>query len=371
MQFKKNEYLEWIAAMLARPLAAQMADSGMPSPTPEELGIGPEMLSFQSVERTDAPDRAKELLSRRYGVPKEKFLLAVGCSGANFFVAAALVEPGDEALLERPIYPPLLRIIEACGAKVRFVERRPENDFDLLPEDLAKAITPKTKMVFVTNMHNPTGRRISPEHLREMGAIAARRGAHIIVDEIYLEFPRCAEGADVPTKIPSGAALHENIISTCGLSKVYGLYGPRPGWIIGEPKILERAEMVIRGTLGQIATTSVNILNLALEKEAYLRERTARLMGDRMKMVREWCESRGDVKFIRPSGAGIAFVRLPAGVDSMRFCERLIEEYRTLIVPGDFYLAPGYVRVSALPPREMIETALANAGELLDKLRKA
>jgi aspartate/methionine/tyrosine aminotransferase len=55
----------------------------------------------------------------------------------------------------------------------------------------------------------------------------------------------------------------------------------------------------------------------------------------------------------------------------MRFCERLIEEYKTLIVPGDFYHAPGYVRVSALPPKEAIEVGLANASALLDKMKEA
>ena len=371
MQFKKNEYLEWMVKMWARPLAAQLADSGMAPPKIEELGFKAEQLSFYSAERTDAPDRARELLGKRYGLPPEKILLAVGCSGANFFAASALLNPGDEALLERPVYEPLLRVVEACGANVRFVDRRPENDFDLFPEDLEKAITRKTKLVFITNMHNPTGRRISPGQMKAMGEIAARRGAYVIADEIYLEFLRCAEGADVPTKIPSGAALHENIMATSGFSKVYGIAGPRLGWVLGNAEVLKRAYDVLRGAIGQYATTSVNILNVVLEKEAYLRERTLRLMGGRMEMVRRWCESRGDLKFIPPAGSGICFVGLPAGVDSMRFCERLIEEYKTLIVPGDFYHAPGYVRVSALPPKEAIEVGLANASALLDKMKEA
>jgi hypothetical protein len=371
MQFKKNEYLAWMLKKFAQPIKYMLADSGIPSCAPEDIGLKAEMLSFASVERTEAQTRAKGYLGRRYGMPEEKVLLTHACSGANFFAAAALIDHGDEAVIERPVYEPLLRIAEACGAKVKFVDRRPENDFDLLPEDLEKAVTKKTKVVFITNMHNPTGRWIMPEQMRAMGAIAAKAGAYIVADEIYLEFLRLAERTDLPTNVPAGAALHDNIISTCGFSKVYGLYGPRPGWILGDPKILERAESVLRGTLGQIATTSVNILNLALEKEAYLRKRTIRLMGGRMEIFRRWCESRGDVKFIVPAGGSIAFMELPAGVDSMRFCERLVEEYETLMVPGEFYQTPGHVRVSALPPKEIIETALANAGALLDKMKRA
>ena len=101
-----------------------------------------------------------------------------------------------------------------------------------------------------------------------------------------------------------------------------------------------------------------------------LRERTLKAMGNRMEMVRDWCEGRGDVKFIEPAkGAGICFVRLPAWVESMEFCERLIDEYKTMIVPGDFYLAPGHVRISTLPKKEMIETGLRNAGLMLDKMK--
>jgi hypothetical protein len=370
VQFKKNEYLEWMVINWAKPLVAQLADSGLAPPTAEEIGLKPEQFSFYSAERTDALDRAKALLGRRYGLPPEKVLIAVGCSGANFFVASALLNPGDEVLLERPMYEPLLRVVEACGGKVRFVDRRPENDFDLLPEDVEKAVTPKTKLVFITNMHNPTGRLISPEQMKQIGEIAARRGAYVIADEIYTEFLRCAEGADMPGRFPTGAALHENIIATSGFSKVYGIGGPRLGWVLGNPGVLARAYDVIRGTIGQIATTSVNILIPVLEKEEWLRARTIRLMGDRMEMIRRWCESRGDLKFIKPAGSGICFVRLPAGVDSMQFCERLIAEYKTMLVPGDFYGAPGYVRVSALPKHEMIETGLANASALLDKMKK-
>ena len=370
MKFKKNEYLDWMVRKWALPLVAQLADSGVAPPTAVEIGLKPENFSFFSAERTDAPDRAKALLGKRYGLPPEKVLIAVGCSGANFFAASALIDNGDEVLLERPMYEPLLRVIEACGGKVRWVERKPENDFDLLPEDVEKAFTPKTKLVFITNTHNPSCRRISPEQMKAIGEIAARRGACVIVDEIYMEFLRCPEGANMPTKIPTGAALHDNIIATSGFSKVYGIAGPRLGWALGNPEILDRAYNVIRGTIGQYATTSVNILIAVLEKEAWLRERTLKAMGGRMEMVRKWCEGRGDVKFIRPAeGAGICFVRLPAGVDSMEFCERLIDEYKTMIVPGDFYLAPGHVRISALPKKEMIETGLKNASLMLDKMK--
>lgn len=370
MQFKKNEYLAWMMQISSRPMKYQLADSGMSPPTAAELGLKAEQLSFVSAERTEFPARAAALLSRRHGIPAERILLGVSCSGSNFFSAAGLIGPGDDVLVERPIYEPLRIIVEACGGIVRYVDRRPENDFDLLPEDLERAITPRTRLVFLTNMHNPTGRRISPEHLRALGEIAARNGAYVIVDEIYLEYLRCPEGDRLPGDFAPAAALHDNLITTSSFSKVYGLYGPRIGWILANPNVIERADTVIRGAIGQIPTTSINILISALEKEPYLRARNVRQLGDRMLLIKQWCESRGDCRFIPPAGAGICFVKLPDGIDSMRFCLRLLDEYSTMIVPSDFYLVPGYLRVSSIPPAETITGGLANASDLLDKMKK-
>src|SRR5262249_53766792 len=122
-------------------------------------------------------------IAERHGVVPERVATATGCSGANFFACAALLEPGDEVLVESPFYDPLPASARLLGAEVRTFPRRFESAWDLEPDAVASALTPRTRMILLSNPHNPTGTVARPDHLDAIGALAAARGISVLVDE--------------------------------------------------------------------------------------------------------------------------------------------------------------------------------------------
>ncbi len=128
-----------------------------------------------------------EAIAARYGVSRDMVVTAQGTSGANFLVFAALVKAGDEVLVERPGYDPLMGPPLLLGANVTRFDRRFEEGYRLDPDAVRAAMTPRTRLVVITNGHNPTGVVATDAELVEVGRIAERHGALVLVDEVYLD----------------------------------------------------------------------------------------------------------------------------------------------------------------------------------------
>src|SRR5271169_2454414 len=163
-----------------------LADSGIRSYPLAELPVRIEDLEING---TDAYGYAplNERLARFNGVPPECVVTAAGASMANHLAMAATVEPGDEVLVEHPTYELLVSTLRYLGATVRYFEHRMEDGFCIDPEEVERQITPRTKLIVITNLHNPSGARADDQTLRALGDIAKRANALVLVDEVYLE----------------------------------------------------------------------------------------------------------------------------------------------------------------------------------------
>ena len=133
---------------------------------------------------------------------------APGTSGANFLVFVALLQGGGDVLVEQPGYDPLMGAAAVLGARVTRFERRFEDGYRLDPDAVRRAITPRTRLVVITNLHNPSGVLASDEDLDEVGRIADGVGAKVLVDEVYLDSvqawrkpPGLRSGAGARTKL--------------------------------------------------------------------------------------------------------------------------------------------------------------------------
>jgi aspartate/methionine/tyrosine aminotransferase len=166
----------------------------------------------------------KTAIAAKHGVSEDCVTTALGTSGANWLAMAALLLPGDEVLMEHPNYPLMWETAEFLGGRVTFFERGTS------AED---AITPKTRLVVLTNLHNPTCALMSDDELRSIGNAAAKVGARVLVDEVYLDLL----GENAP---PSAFHLGAPFISTNSLTKVYGLSGLRCGWVLADPDLTRK-----------------------------------------------------------------------------------------------------------------------------------
>ncbi|MFC1791907.1 aminotransferase class I/II-fold pyridoxal phosphate-dependent enzyme, partial [Gemmatimonadota bacterium] len=127
-----------------------------------------------------------DAIGKKYQVTTDQISVATGASGANFLACGALLRAGDEVVVERPTYDPLLGIPRFLGAQVRRFDRVFEEGFVVDPQRVAAVVTPRTRLIILSNLHNPTGALTSAETLGAVGEIADGVGARVLVDEVYL-----------------------------------------------------------------------------------------------------------------------------------------------------------------------------------------
>lgn len=348
-------YMEWAKT---RPSAQfDLAISNMLACSIDDLPGAAEALSLSG--RNDngyAP--LLEAIASRYGVSSQQVTTAQGTSGANFLVCAALLAPGDDVLVERPGYDPLLGAPRLLGANTVRFDRPFGERFALDPDRVARAMTPRTKLIVITSPHNPSGVVADDEALREIGAIAERQGAYVLVDEVYVDA--------TDDSVAAAARRGDMFISTSSLTKSYGLAGLRCGWILSSASLAERirrARDVVDGT-GPIVTERLAVI--AFENLDTLTARARRILAQNAPKVRAFVNSRAELGWVEPRGGTVCFPRLREVEDTSTFAARLLAERETAVVPGHFFEAPAHFRIGFSGPATTLPPGLDAIAAALD-----
>jgi len=270
---------------------------------------------------------------------------------ANHLAMATVVEPGDEVLIERPAYGPILDAALYLGAEVKRFERKEESGYALDPAEVRRALTPRTRLVVVTNLHNPSGALATDAALREVGDLARSVGALVLVDEVYLD----AVYENTPR---TSFHLGPEFAVTSSLTKIYGVTGLRCGWILARPELAWRMRR-LNDVFGATPVHPGEILSVAaFARLDALRERARRVVeADRRALARFLSENEGRVRAPRTEWGTTCFLRLCGG-DGDSFCERLRAGYDTSAVPGRFFEMPGHVRIGMGVDSEMFAEGL-------------
>ena len=355
-------YLQW--ATTRAPARLDLAGSAVAACTVDELEGARDALELTG-ENTGAYVPLVGAISARYGVPEAGVTTAHGASGANFLVFAALLAPGDDVVVERPGYDALLGAPQILGARTIRFDRTFRDGFALDPDRVRRAITAQTRLVVITTPHNPSGVVASRDALEEVGRIAEANGAHVLVDEVYLDAADSGMqgGSSV---IRTAVASGEVFISTSSLTKSYGLTGLRCGWILSSPAIADRVRNVRRviDVAGSIVTD--RLAALAFRQIDRLTSRARTLLHANHALVRASLRARPELEFIQPRGSTVVFPRIRGVDDSRRFTERLLDERDTAVVPGRFFDAPAHFRVGLGGTTETVRLGLAAIVAALD-----
>jgi aspartate/methionine/tyrosine aminotransferase len=279
-----------------------------------------------------------EEIARAHAVEAERVATANGCSGANFLACAALIQDGDHILVESPYYDPLPAAVRMLGGRVSHFARRFEDGYDLDPAFVEEALTPRTRLLVLTNPHNPSGALISEDRLREVVRMAERRGFWILVDEVYRD--AVLEHRPVPA-----ATLSAACISTSSLGKVYGLPSLRCGWAIASPEVtlrIRRARDLV-DVWGPIPADRLAVV--AFRNLGALAARARSIVSGNAARVAAWLGRTPWLECVPPR-VTVAFPRLRGCADAGAFCERLFRETGTAVAPGHFFGAPAHFRIA-------------------------
>jgi aspartate/methionine/tyrosine aminotransferase len=303
-----------------------------------------------------------ELIASRYGVEPDQVATGGGCSGANFLAFAALVQPGDEVVVERPGYDPLLGALTLLGARIVRFERPFGEHWAIDPDRVRAALTPRTRLVVITSPHNPTGVLTPPAVIDRLAADAAAVGAHVLVDEVYLD--------SVYDERPAPAATrHERLISTNSLTKSYGLSGLRVGWVLASRPVAlaaRRARDVV-DVCGALPAERMAVI--AFQRLDALERRARGIILPNAERVTGFLSARPAIEWVPPQGGTMVFPRVPGVRDTRHLASDLMEQHRTAVVPGAFFDAPEHIRIAFGADADTVSAGLTALGHVLDAMR--
>jgi len=308
----------------------------------------------------------RERIARLYpGIGLDQILATAGSSEANFLLMWSLIEPGDEVLFELPNYMQMAGLLRAFGADVKTFRLHESLGWQPDLDEMGRLVTPKTKLIVLTNPNNPTGSVLSAASMAGIVDLASRAGAWILADEVY----QGAELSGVTT--PSFWGRWDKTLVVNGLSKAYGLPGLRVGWIIGPEEIVKKTWPYHDYTTISPSALSDRLATIALSpgtRERIL-GRTQGILNANFPVLAKWLGDHEGLFAFRPPQAGaICFARYALKANSTELVERLIKEKSVLVVPGDHFETDGYLRFGYGPEKGYLLRALGRVDETLKKM---
>ena len=354
MRTMRSDYMHW--AKFKPPVRYQLTGSEVPHFRMDSLPITIADLDLDGASHPRYRP-LREAIARRYSVELEEVVSADGTSMANLLAMAALIAPGDEVLIEHPAYELLLGAASFLGAEIKRFERNPADGFRLDPAMVEAAMSDRTRLIVITNLHNPSSALASEADLRAVGQLAAKAGARVLVDEVYLD-------STVPRR-PSAVHLGPEFVCTNSLTKVYGLSGLRSGWILAEPELAERMWR-LNDLFG------VNQAHPAERLACIAFEHIDKVIGDNPAVLarnrEQWnafVDSREDLDCM-PAEHGITAFPRWSGGDTEPLDALLRERHDTAVVPGRWFEMPERFRVGFGMAAAEFDEALNRLGSALD-----
>ena len=356
---KESAFMHW--AKTRPKVKYDLALSGILNLPVAELEFDPKQLELHGDNAYGYRPLVEALAKHRNVSPKNVVTVSGGTSLANHLAMAALIEDGDEVLIEQPTYDPLLAVARYLDAKIRRFPRPFEIEFKIDIDALEKQITPRTRLIVVTNLHNPSSALVDDGMLRKIGELARNVGARVLVDEVYLE----AMFENAPA---SAISLGPEFVVTSSLTKGYGLSGLRCGWIFAEPKLAEK----IRRLDDIFAASAPHVMErlslAAITQLPKIAARAKSMLETNRQTLRKFFQTRNDVDVV-PTKFGTTSFPRARSVDVEKLCDLLIEKYETAVVPGKFFESPQHIRIGMCCEPNNFGAGVERVGQALSELR--
>src|SRR5436190_4740573 len=279
MKHKHSDYMHWSKTQSRARF--NLATSGV-APFPfRELPIDLKDLEINGSDNGYGYPPLQKAIAAHHGVDPDCVVESPGTSMANHLAMASIIEPGDEVLIEHPAYGPILDVARYLYADVKRFPRTDEIGWAVDPKAVRDCITPKTRLIVITNLHNPTSALTPDWVLQEIGDIARSIGALVLVDEVYLDA--------VYERTPrTSFHLGPEFVVTSSLTKVYGVSGLRCGWILARPELAWKMRR-LNDLYGATAVYPGELLSVAaFQNLNLLRARGRRVLQADRKLLRDF-----------------------------------------------------------------------------------
>jgi len=292
-------------------------------------------LTYQPGHGTESLRRE---LAAMYGAKADEIQITTGASEALLALFFLTAEPGANVVLPYPAFPPFLAIPESFGLEVRRYDLDARNGFAFDLPSVASLLDDRTKLVLVNSPHNPTGAVVSESDFRALEDLTAKRGAQLVVDEVYHPIYR--------GRAPRSAGEYTRATTLGDFSKAFSLSGIRVGWILErDPKRREeywnaRAHFSISNNFpGEL------LAEVAVRNREKIFDRAREVVASNLGILdRFFREHREILGWVPPEGGMTAFPWLVSGENARPFCEAAAAK-GVLLAPGDCFGFPSHFRL--------------------------
>ena len=313
-----------------------------------------------------------EYNKRKYNIEydyKKEVLVTVGGSEAIDVALRAVLEPGDEVIIPTPCYVSYEPCCILAGGVVKTINLKNENEFRLKPDELEKAITPKSKVLIISYPNNPTGAIMEREDLEAISKVIIKHDLLVISDEIYSELTY----RENHVSIASLAGMRERTIVVNGFSKAFSMTGWRLGYALGPENILKQMIKIHQFCIMCAPTNSQYAAIEALKngEDDVIDMRNA--YDERRRFLMNWFKNM-NIPMFTPLGAFYIFPDIREfGLSSEDFSLRLLNEEKVVVVPGTAFgeSGEGFIRISYAYSIDDLKIALERLERFINKLRNS
>jgi len=362
---KAPSYAQWVRRAISRIGASRgqivtLFDSNVPEPvellraTIAKGFAGPITSRYTSAFVNGNP-YVVQWIARTYGVEADSILCTTGATRALSLLYGALVGEGGRVLVETPGFDLFEGAAVQLGIGVDYF-RRTGADFAIDVAQVEACLRPRTQLVVLSNLHNPSGMALSVDVLRDLAALAERRDFHVVVDEVYQDYAEA--GGQPPVR---AAEISPRLISISSLTKIFGLSTLRCGWIVAAPEVIapvrdwaEQAEFGISNLAHAVAALVLDDRQSFMDYSLTMLERSRPVIAS---YHQHWI-AEGLVEGDLPDHGCITFPRLPDIADTETFSDWLADRCGVLVAPGEYFYAPGHIRIGFGAPAGSLDYAL-------------
>jgi aspartate aminotransferase len=320
---------------------------------------------------------------RENGLDYTEKQILVSCGGkqTSFNLCMALLNPGDEAIIPAPYWVSYPDMAQMADGKPVFIQAGIEQGFKITPQQLERAITPKSRLIWINSPSNPTGATYTADELRALGEVLRKHPRIVIAsDDMYEHI--LLDGSKFVDILNVCPDLYDRTVTMNGVSKAYSMTGWRIGYCGGPQELIEAMENVQSHSTSNPTSISQYAAEAALNGDQACIEPMVKAFKERGRFVAEGLNRIPGIKCLQPTGAFYAFPdcreaiqnlhkagKLPQPTD-LALCDYLLAQPQAVAaVPGSAFGAEGYLRISFATSMENIKKAVDRMAAAVEQAR--
>lgn len=292
----------------------------------------------------------------------ENIIVTNGGKHSLYNLMMALIEPGDEVIIPAPYWLSYPEMVKLASGKPVIVRTDASTGYKITPEQLNRAITPKTKLFVLNSPSNPTGMVYTRAEIQALAEVIVDRDILVVSDEIYEKI--IYDGAQHVSIGSLGQEIFDRTIVSSGFAKGYSMTGWRIGYLAGPIELIKATSTIQGHSTSNVCTFAQYGAIAALESSQESVEKMRLAFADRREVIFELLDAIPGISCIKPDGAFYMFVNISkTGMSSLEFCDAFLEQQQVAVIPGIAFGADDHIRLSYATDLGTIKKAV----ERLDK----